>query len=143
LTLSPDGDAELLELTKEIVQSAPQIADWEFHWARQPRPGQFEFSIGSVDGSSVEIDARPWRYVLYRFPDGVFDIVLEENNLRSLGDDERYAAAVVFLDSVIGEATRIARINEVEPVVKLTKEQASKANSVKVLASQFESFIDA
>lgn len=78
LTLAPDGNPELLALTKEVVQGAPKITDWEFHWARQPRPAQFEFSLGTEDGSSVDIDARPWRYVLYRFPDGVFDIVLEE-----------------------------------------------------------------
>ena len=102
-----------------------------------------EFSLGAKDGSELEIDARKWRYVLYRFPDGVFDLVLEQKNLAALDEDERYSAAVVLIDSLIGEATRLARINVIEPVLAMSKEQGAKANPVKKLVEQFQSFMDA
>jgi hypothetical protein len=147
LTVSPDGDAQLLPLTQQIIAHAPSIESWEFHFARQPRSSYLEFSLCTryekESKSEIEIDARKWRYVLYQFPDGVFDLILEQSNLGGLGEEDRYTAAVVLIDSVLGEATRLARINQIEPVLKLTGEQARNATSIKDLAAQFQAFIDA
>ena len=54
----------------------------------------------------LEVNANSWRYVLLAFPDGVFDLVLERANMLGVGEDDRYAAAVVLLDGLLGEATR-------------------------------------
>lgn len=139
LAISPDGAADLLPLTRRIVSLAPQIPGWEFLPARPARVPHFTFSITSTSGQMIDVDAHKWRYVLYRFPDGSFDIVLEQVGLLPDSADDRYMAAVTFLDGLLGEASRLARIRDVEPVDALTVEQAQKANPVTVLRDHLDS----
>lgn len=140
LAISPDGDAALLPVTQRIVAMAPTIPGWEFHPARRPRSPSLEFSFETTDGRIADIDAQAWRYLLFRLPDGRFDLVLEQMNLLNASDDDRYACAVLLLDGLLGEATRLLRFREVEPVAALPVEKEQKASSVTSLAAHLESF---
>lgn len=98
-----------------------------------------QFSIEGADGTHLDIDARPWRYVLFKYPDNTFDIVLEQNNLHSVSDDDRYAAAVVLLDGAVGERRRLALLGGIEAVETLSSEHAPKANPMHYLAQHLDS----
>lgn len=139
LAVSPDGDPDLLPLTQRIVAMAPTLPGWEFHPARPARAESLEFSIGTSSGDEIAVDAQSWRYVLFKFPDKTFDIVLEQQNLTDVSDDDRYTAAVVLLDALLGEGKRLLRIREVEPVAALNPEQGKKANPITVLPEHLDS----
>jgi hypothetical protein len=64
LAISPDGDAALLPLTKRIVTQAPSVTGWEFLPARPAKPEPFRLKLRGGPGGDIEIDARPWRYLL-------------------------------------------------------------------------------
>lgn len=129
LAISPNGEADLLPVTRKIAAAAPAGLGWEVHPARPARDPYLTFSMRRPgDAAEIEVDARAWRYVLYRFREGDFDVVLEQPNLGSLSDDERYSAAVIFLDGALGEEARLRRVREVEAVVALSAEQAAKAS---------------
>jgi hypothetical protein len=140
LAISPDGAADLLPLTQQIVSLAPEIPHWEFLPARPARPQNLEFSIGTTTGSEIDIDARQWRYVLFRFPDGTFDLVLEQGNMGSASDEERFTAAVVLLDGLLGEARRLRSIGCIETVAALESGPKEKASPVASLVAHLDSF---
>ena len=134
LAISPDGDPDLVPTTRRIVAMAPDLPRWEFHSTRPAKAEAFEFSIRTSDADEVAIDARSWRYVLFGYPDKTFDIVLEQGNLRDASEDERYTAAVVLLDALLGEGKRLLLIGDIEPVVALRPEVAVNASPISVLA---------
>jgi hypothetical protein len=139
LAISPDGDPDLLPLTQRIVSMAPTLFRWEFLSARPARAVALAFSIATSGGRDISIDAQPWRYVLFRFPNETFDLVLEQNNLVAAADDDRYTAAVVLLDGLLGEATRLLRIHDIEPVVALRSDLEPKATNISMLPAHLRS----
>lgn len=141
LVITPDGARQQLPTTRRIVARAPRIPGWEFHWARPPRTWTLEFSIDSEQAGRIQVDARSWRYVLLRFPDHTFDVVLEQGNLKDVSERDRYTAAVVLLDGILGELKRLELIGGIEPVAVLPEEQTSKANPIEVLSKHLESLV--
>lgn len=139
LAVSPDGDVDRLPLTQRIVALAPKVPRWEFHPARPARAAGLEFWIATSGGDEITVDARPWRYVLFRFPDNMVDVVIEQGNLADADDEDRYTAAVVLLDALLGERRRLLRVREVEPVVALKPEQAKRAAPITVLPEHLDS----
>jgi hypothetical protein len=130
LTITPDGDRQLLSWTQRIVAMAPELPDWEFYCARQKKEWELQFSIEAEAGQLLEVDARSWRYALLRVGEGIFDIILEQAGLPDVGEEARYTAAVVLLDGLLGEATRLLSIADIEPTKALDSELSKKANSI-------------
>jgi hypothetical protein len=141
LVITPDGSKEWLPVTQHIVEQAPRISGWEFESARPPRDCDIQFSMEGADGAHLDIDARPWRYVLFKYPDNTFDIVLEQNNLHSLSDDDRYAAAVVLLDGIVGERRRLALLVGIEAVEIFSAEHSREASSMCHFAEHLDSLV--
>lgn len=139
LAITPDGSKEWLPVTQHIIELAPRISGWEFQSARPQRDWDMQFSIEGAGGTPLRIDARQWRYVLFKYPDNTFDIVLEQNNLHSISDDDRYAAAIVLLDGTVGERRRLALLGGIEAVETLSAEHARKANPMHHLAQHLDS----
>ncbi len=139
LTLSPDGDPTRLAFTQKAVAMAPNLALWEFYPARQKKEWELQFSIETRDGRILPVDARSWRYCLLEFPKGTCDIVVEQANLAHVDDEDRYAAAVIVLDGILGEAARLLTIEEIEPTEALSTEQSKRANSILLLEDHLNS----
>lgn len=139
LVITPDGAVGEIEKCRRIVALAPTIEGWEFHSARPPRQWDLRFMIERDAGGFMNIDARGWRYVLFRFPDHTFDIVLEAHNLDKATSQERYRAAVVLLDGILGEIRRLKRIKGIDIVISLTQEQETSASAIEVLGEHLES----
>lgn len=139
LTITPDGSKDWLPVTQHIVKQAPRISGWEFQSARPPRHWNMQFSINGAGDTHLDIDARPWRYVLFKYPDNTFDIVLEQNNLQSASDDDRYTAAVILLDGTVGERRWLALLGGIEAVETLSTEHSRKANPMHHLAQHLDS----
>ena len=132
LIITPDGSKEWLATTQRIIGRAPVIPTWELHWARPPKRWNLEFTLGTSIGQ-ICVDAKPWRYVLFRFPDNSFDIVIEQNNLE-IPDGDRYSASVIVLDGILGEHLRLELFVEVDSLETFPPQQASKATRITNLA---------
>jgi hypothetical protein len=75
LALSPDRDPGSLALTREIVREAPKLPGWEILSCRPRKKWDLRFEIEGTSGP-IEVDARSWRFVAYRYPDGIYDVVV-------------------------------------------------------------------
>jgi hypothetical protein len=132
LALSPDGDQHALPLTQQIVSRAPSISDWEFLPRRPRKKWDLRFGIEAESGP-IEIDARRWRYVAYRYPDGLYDLVISVGNEVDLTDGDRELAVQIAVEGQLGEEAVLTRVNEVEAVVDLSTEQASRSQPLSTL----------
>jgi hypothetical protein len=117
LVISPGGHAERLLETKTIVDLAPTCPGWQFFSARQPKDWERRFVMNDSEGNQLAVDASGWRYVLYGYPDGVYDIVIHAPDLALLSEQDQITAAEIVLDGELGEEARLSIIHEIEIVV--------------------------
>jgi hypothetical protein len=115
LVISPHGDKDLLKQTRNIVAMAPVLDQWEFYPARQPLQGSPIFIL-HTDKGDVSFDASNWQYILYKFPDNTFDIVLKASTIQDFSPTDQAMAACLAIDGIIGEELRIAVFVEIEVV---------------------------
>jgi hypothetical protein len=116
LVISPNGDLDQLEKTKYIVSQAPKIKNWELFYSKQPKQWDFVFEI-EVNNKIETIDASQWKYTLFKYPDQIFDILIESPQLNQFNEDDKIFISEIALDGTIGEESRITFIDNIEVVV--------------------------
>lgn len=110
-SLSPRGDFELLYMTTTIIERAPHLPDWQFSAAKLPRQWNLQFQIDH-DGTPVAIDASQWEYLLYRFKDGTFELLLRPDDRKGLSQEQLELAAIIIADGELGEKRRMLLVGE-------------------------------
>jgi hypothetical protein len=130
LVISPDGRAELLPETKKIVDLAPACPGWRFFSAKPSKEWERRFWVNDSEGERVAVDASQWRYVLYGYPDGIFDIVIYAPDLARLGEQDRLTAAEIVLEGELGEEACLSLIGEIEVVVSPVDDDSVKTISI-------------
>ena len=126
LALSPDGDPRALPLTLEIVSRAPSVPGWEFLPHRPKKEWDLRFEIEGESGP-IEVDARGWRFVAYRYPDGVYDLVISVGSETELGPGERDLAVRIAVEGQLGEEALLTRVNDLDVVVELSTDEQSRS----------------
>jgi hypothetical protein len=137
LALSPDGDPDSLALTRKIVDEAPRLPGWEILPHRPPKKWDLRFEIEGSSGP-IEVDARSWRFVAYRYPDGIYDVVVlvDEPSLAPL---DRDLAARIAVEGQLGEEPLLTAVNEVEAVVELSDAEIGRSRPLSSLVTLGES----
>ena len=127
LALSPNGDREAYRLTRSVVALAPTIPEWEFlpakprkHWARQLHWSQ----------DQIDIDASGWRFVVYRYEDGLSEIVLLGDELPALDPDAQMRVLDFVVESELGEASCMELLYGIDILREPTEQDL--ANSISV-----------
>ena len=101
--LSPNLKREMLKAARAAIGDAPQTPRWKFYATRQRKSWNGRFEVSTSEGR-LEIYSSNWRYVLLRYPDGECEIVLIGNEADLLGDTERWQAAAIVVEGMLGEA---------------------------------------
>jgi len=130
--VSPNLDPELREKARAVISAAPVLPDWEFHASRQPKAWDYQLKLGPPE-RSIHLDASKWTFVLLRYPDGGHEVLLRATNLPPLSDDERWQAAAIALESVLGEDAVMDRVGEFELLDKLEPRFAEKERPIQAL----------
>ncbi len=139
LVISPNGNLELLPLTKQIVANATACAGWAFYYAKPPKTWELIFKIKTQDSMWVEIDASGWEYILLRYEDGMFEIVLKALAIYELNDGDKQVAAEILLDGVMGEELRMTTICSVDIVLEFEDAYQDKGCNIKYLLNHMNS----
>lgn len=134
LVVSPNLDRSLRGLARKIVSLAPELSEWEFHAARQPKDWDYrvEVRVGQ-SRRPVELDASKWTFVLLKYPDGTHEVLLQGNGAAGFTDEERWQAAAIVLESAVGEELLLDRIDEFDLVDELEPRFASQQRPIAVL----------
>ena len=110
--MSPEGERDLLPLTEKVISMAPELKHWEFHAAK---PKKYWQPVIRVLNSVI--DAQDWLYDLFLFPNNTFDITVLAFNLSPFDHLTRCSAAKTVLDGILGEAERMAKINQINVLI--------------------------
>ena len=137
LVIPPEGDNELLKETKKIVGLAPKNINWSFYSFKPPKKWDLIFDL-LIDDSEVSFDAKKWEYVLYKYPDNLYDIVIKVTDEDEKYKEYLYDAAFIALEGELGEEFVINRINEIEIVERFNPDQELKKRSFSQLKGQIE-----
>lgn len=141
LAITPDGRPAKLPLTNAIVSEAPDLTHWEIHSAKLIRHGwNLRFSIQIPDQKTISIDGSEWDYVLYKYADGLFDIVLKYPFIE-LDQRDLYAAGTILVDGIIGEQKRLTIIKDIEVVSHFNEHEKTKSNNISVLHEHLSSLM--
>jgi hypothetical protein len=120
LVISPSLDRNMRAVTERIVKMAPEIDSWEFHPARQAKEWNYKFEFCTSNRTFVDIDASEWTFILLRYPDGYTEILLKGFNLPdSFTQDDRWHAAAIALEGVLGEDLFLRAVDSFELVNRL------------------------
>ena len=126
LTISPNGDKDLLILSKEIIQEAPELIDWEFNYCKLAKDWNRTLVLYDNNMDEKEIDASKWKYVALVQKNGKIELVLEAGNISHLDDDTATTAANLVVQNEIGEEARINKIASINIVDQLGDEYVSQ-----------------
>jgi len=134
LTISPNGDAELLKKSKEIMERAPDLPYWEFNYSKSAKEWDRQTLIYDENMIQQEIDATNWQYVALQQDDGMVELIMEASNISDLDQETAVSAANLVVMNEIGEETKIEQICKVDIVGQLGAEyekQKSVINNLK------------
>ncbi|MFC0776418.1 hypothetical protein [Terrimonas alba] len=115
LTISPNGDKELLNKASDIIDKAPRLDNWEFFNAKQPKENWY---LATLVDKGFEIDASNWTYVLLKYEDGKIEILLKADSLANLDIETKELAADLILTNLLGEKLKIEKIDFIDIVDK-------------------------
>jgi hypothetical protein len=133
LVISPGGDLDLLPYTKEIVSYAKVLPNWEFHYAKPPKQWDLIFDFEKHDGSQIEINASQWKYVLLKYDDGMFEIIIQTHDLQQLDEDDQLNATEILLDGILGEENRMLYVCGFDVVDEFEEQFKSKKSDIRDL----------
>lgn len=142
LVISPNGDPELLELSRAIVEQAPELTDWEFYPARPRKAQPLKFIVYDEATDQQQVDATSWRYVLLPKGEGQFSLTIEAGNNRHLSEETLYKAADYLATCLTGEETRIMYIPRLRVVEELSEEHRQVSKPISELWQELADFGD-
>jgi len=137
LVVSPGGNPELLPETRDIIALAPICPGWEFAPARPPKQWDLRASLDYEGMGTLFLDARSWRYVLQKRPDGMFRIVICAPEIADYDDSVKQVAAGIILDGELGEEARLDDIDEIQVVAEFDETLSEGAAPLAVLKDEW------
>jgi len=140
--ISPDLDPNLRDKARAIIALAPELSDWEFYSARQPKNWNYRFTLTKESPTeTISVDATGWQFALLQYPNGEHEVLIEAKGLPQLSDSERWCAAAVVLESILGEEVVLEHINSFDLTADLGPELVCKAKPIRDLRDTFASVL--
>lgn len=133
LIISAGGDNELIPVAKKIIEVAPNLKDWEYSYYKPPKKWNYSLSLKEHIGFDKEISIDNWEYVLLKFNDGTFGIVIKADNINTFKEDDKYTIADIVLESILGDDLSYSLIKNVEIVDDFASSQIENKNNIKYL----------
>ena len=142
LTISPNRDPELLELSRQIIEQAPEMTYWELNYAKPAQEWDMKLNLFDDDLNEWRVNASSWEFVLLPGPNNKAKVVIKAKNIFKLDDDTQNVAGELVVTGLVGEAFRIRHVSGIEVVDEFTQQQQASATSILDLKPQLEEYLD-
>jgi len=142
LIISAGSNKDLFPLAKQTIQLAPNIDCWEFYYYKLAVDWNYFLSIKDEHGFDSTLDVRNWEYVLLKFPDNTFDIIIYAPNILNYSNDDKYTIVDIVLEKILGEDLRYSTIINVEIVNRFEKIHESHKTLIIKLGEHLKSLLD-
>jgi hypothetical protein len=120
LTISPNGNKNLLDITNGIIDKAPMLDNWDFYSTKQSKEN---WHLARLVGTDFEIDASNWKYVLLKYEDGKVEILIKADTLSDLDKETKELAVDLILTNLLGEKLKIQKIDFINVVDEFDSEK--------------------
>lgn len=131
LAISPNLNPSMRKAARAFVSKAPRVPGWEFHDARQPK--QWDYKLELAANHKLRLDVSGWKFVLLQYPDNDHEILLIADDLPVMSEKERWQAAAITLESVLGEAFLLDSIQSFELTPEVDRHLAERARPIQEL----------
>ena len=129
LTISPNGDRDLMMISKDIMANAPDFENWEFNYSKPAKDWDREFELYDDNMIKQKINASNWKCVALKSEDGI-EIILEAGNIAHLDNDTARTAADIVVVNEIGEESKILNICSIDIVNQLDNAHDSRKTEI-------------
>lgn len=140
--LSPNGDAEHLNLSKQIMSYAPDLPHWDFYFAKPIKTNALQFQIYNSVLELQEIDAQDWKVALLSSYGNKFELIIEAKNLLSFDTDTRYTAGHQVILNLLGEDQKIQYIDSIRMVEEIPSTEQDKTFPLFALRKMLHSLLE-
>ena len=140
LTISPNGDKDLMKISREIIENAPQLRNWEFHYCKQAKDWNREFVIYDELMNEHTINASNWKFVAVSKKGNQVQLIIEADNVLYLDDETISSTGELFVVNEIGEKAKIQRVDSIEIVKELESEYENLKANIDQMKSCFLKF---
>lgn len=132
LVISPGLNRDLRVEARRVVERAPTVAAWTFFAARQPKEWDYRFQL-EVGEETIELDASSWHFVLLKYDNGTHEVLLSARDASELSPSERWQAAAIVLESILGEDVILDRLEEFDLVGELPPQLSGRERPIQEL----------
>ena len=139
LTISPNGNKNLLKLSRKIMREAPKETEWIFHAGKPAKSWDRIIRINDNNLDQTHIDASGWFFFASTTPAGLIALIIEAGNIQYLDDETAISAADYFVTNELSEEKRIELFAPVKIVSELEQQYIEEKQPV----SNFKNYIDA
>lgn len=141
LLVSPNGNGNRLEISYKLMEAAPKLRDWEFHYCKPPRNWDYRIEVYDKFLVSQQIDASQWEYVLVKTPDNLVEVIIQANNMSNVDPEDKLNAAETALIKILGEESVIDYLGALEVVSEFSPEHEHYCQAMRSLRRNFEKLI--
>ena len=100
-----------IRLREKFFSEAPDISKWELLASRPAKEWSRKLLWGK---NRVEVSASDWKFSLYRYDDGKYDIVLNSLLPSGITNDEKQSLVVCVLVSEFGDVALKEKVNAID-----------------------------
>lgn len=142
-TFSPNNDRQLLALSRQIVQLAPNLPMWEFQYCL-PAEREWDFKFQMLNNLIVlqTFDASEWQFVLIEEQDYRVSIEIKADNLDTLDMDDKITAMSRAVNKLVGEELQIQEISSIKPVFRFDPRDKEWIYPMTEFRERFLYFVD-
>lgn len=131
LTISPNGNEELLEVSKELVSYAPVLSRWKFYASKPKKEWDLKFKVFDDWMTGHEVDASDWEYIIEQNrAASKIEIVIAAKSIAHLDKDTKLSAADVVVTSLVGEEYKILNVGSIKVVDTFETNDAENSKSI-------------
>ncbi len=136
-TISPNGNSELLQMSKKIMTKAPGLNTWKFNYAKPAKNWNFQFNVFDDYANEHNIDASEWKFILLPYPGNKVKLIIEAKNIANVDDNTKDSAGNYVLTHTLGEECKINNIAAFEIVSAFENQDQSTGISIVNLQKEF------
>lgn len=143
LLISPNNDAARLKISQAIIEAAPRLKHWYFYPSYPPKE-DWDYTFEMYDSFMLKqkYSASNWYFLLFEAVDrDAFELDIRARNLSLLDDDDQLMAVNLVVRNLIGEATKIKYLDQINFVDDFEPEDETAAMPIQNLRKKLLSLV--
>lgn len=121
--ISPSFQKELKPIADQIISYAPELKNWEFRSSRPPKKWTGTWNIYDENGNSISIDSEKWQVLVFKFPDGTYDLDIKIDTFFH-SEELMYSAVNILIANIVGEEKYMNLIENIKIVDSFEENEA-------------------